>query len=100
MVPTTLGVGVSLVTSAKGNVALAIFLTVGTNVLGVVFIPLWLKLLLTQGVSGVEGVSAHTRCVCAYLCVDDTCAVEEQEEEEEEVLHQRMVVMVAVNHAA
>ena len=34
-VPTTLGIGVSLVRSCKGNEGLALLLTVGTNVLGV-----------------------------------------------------------------
>ncbi|GBF89758.1 BASS family transporter [Raphidocelis subcapitata] len=42
-VPTTLGVGISLVTSAKGNGALAILLTTFTNAVGVALIPLWLK---------------------------------------------------------
>ncbi|KAK9817989.1 hypothetical protein WJX72_005394 [[Myrmecia] bisecta] len=57
VVPTTLGVGVSLVTTAKGNVALAIFLTVATNVLGVVLIPLWLKALLSGGAAGTENLN-------------------------------------------
>ena len=54
IVPTTLGVGVSLVTSASGNVALAIFLTVATNVAGVVLIPLWLRAMFVNGAPGVE----------------------------------------------
>ncbi|KIZ06026.1 hypothetical protein MNEG_1933 [Monoraphidium neglectum] len=54
IVPTTLGVGVSLVTSAKGNVALAILLTVASNVLGVVVIPGWLQATLRVGKGGVE----------------------------------------------
>eukprot|EP00898_Chlorokybus_atmophyticus_P007212 jgi/Chlat1/7492/Chrsp61S07014 len=53
LVPTTLGVGVSLVNSAKGNAALAIFLTVGSNVIGVILIPLWLKALLSGDAAGV-----------------------------------------------
>lgn len=52
-VPTTLGVGVSLVTTAKGNVGLAIFATVASNVLGVLVIPLWLKAMLSSGSGGV-----------------------------------------------
>jgi hypothetical protein len=38
----------------QGNVALAILLTVVTNVLGVAVIPLWLKATLTEGRGGVE----------------------------------------------
>ncbi|KAI8463222.1 MAG: SBF-like CPA transporter family-domain-containing protein [Monoraphidium minutum] len=57
IVPTTLGVGVSLVTSAKGNVALAILLTVATNVLGVIAIPGWLQATLRVGQGGVEDVT-------------------------------------------
>lgn len=52
-VPTTLGVGVSLVTTARGNVGLAIFATVASNVLGVLIIPLWLKAMLSSGSSGI-----------------------------------------------
>ena len=33
LVPTTLGVGVALVNACKGNEAVAILLTVGTNIL-------------------------------------------------------------------
>lgn len=52
-VPTTLGVGFPLVTTARGNVGLAIFATVASNVLGVLGIPLWLKVMLSSGSSGV-----------------------------------------------
>ena len=38
----------------QGNSALAIFLTVATNVLGVLVIPLWLKAILKVGSEGVE----------------------------------------------
>lgn len=41
----------------QGNVALAIFLTVGTNLLGVILIPLWLKALLSSGAPGVEDLN-------------------------------------------
>jgi hypothetical protein len=44
-----LGVGISLIQSAKGNVALAILMTVASNVLGVVIIPGWLKATLSAG---------------------------------------------------
>lgn len=42
-VPTTLGIGVALVVSADGDDAIAVLLTVGTNLLGCVIIPLWMK---------------------------------------------------------
>ena len=42
-VPTTLGIGVALVVSADGDDAVAVLLTVGTNLLGCVIIPPWLK---------------------------------------------------------
>lgn len=45
VVPTTLGVGVALVRSCKGNEGIALLLTVGTNMLGVVTMPLMLKLI-------------------------------------------------------
>ncbi len=44
-VPTTLGVGISLVRSCKGNEALALFLTVVTNIVAIFLMPLWLKAL-------------------------------------------------------
>ncbi len=41
----------------QGNVAQAILLTVGSNVVGVVLIPLWLKAVLTSaGRAGVDGL--------------------------------------------
>lgn len=43
VVPTTLGVGVALVRSAKGNEGIALLLIVGTNLLGVVTMPFMLK---------------------------------------------------------
>jgi sodium/bile acid cotransporter 7 len=45
-VPTTLGVGVALVRSCKGNEAVALLLTVASNMLGIVTMPLMLKMLL------------------------------------------------------
>ncbi len=47
-VPTTLGIGIALVRSCKGNEGLALLLTVGSNLLGVVTIPLWLKALFAS----------------------------------------------------
>jgi sodium/bile acid cotransporter 7 len=46
VVPTTLGVGVALVRSCKGNEAIALLLTVASNMLGIVTMPLMLKMLL------------------------------------------------------
>ncbi|KAG2499005.1 hypothetical protein HYH03_003191 [Edaphochlamys debaryana] len=45
LVPTTLGIGIALVRSCKGNEAIALLLTVGTNMLGVFLMPLWIKFL-------------------------------------------------------
>lgn len=45
-VPTTLGVGVALTTASRGNTALALFLTVCTNLLGTVSVPYLLRLVL------------------------------------------------------
>ncbi|GIL46904.1 hypothetical protein Vafri_3772 [Volvox africanus] len=45
LVPTTLGIGVALVRSCKGNEAIALLLTVATNMVGVLTMPLYLKLL-------------------------------------------------------
>ncbi|EFJ40825.1 hypothetical protein VOLCADRAFT_99308 [Volvox carteri f. nagariensis] len=45
LVPTTLGIGVALVRSCRGNEAIALLLTVGTNMVGVLTMPLYLKLL-------------------------------------------------------
>ncbi|GBF93964.1 sodium Bile acid symporter family [Raphidocelis subcapitata] len=59
IVPTTLGVGISLVTSAKGNVAQSILLTVATNTIGVIAIPLWLKATLQAGKGGVDDVTIN-----------------------------------------
>ena len=46
VVPTTLGVGVALTAASKGNQALALLLTVATNLLGIITVPYELKLLL------------------------------------------------------
>lgn len=46
VVPTTLGVGVALTAASKGNQALALFLTVATNLLGIVTVPYELQLVL------------------------------------------------------
>jgi sodium/bile acid cotransporter 7 len=48
IVPTTLGIGIALVRSAKGNEAIALLLTIVSNVLGVFTMPLWLAALLAD----------------------------------------------------
>jgi sodium/bile acid cotransporter 7 len=48
IVPTTLGIGIALVRSAKGNEAIAVLLTIISNVLGVFTMPLWLAALLAD----------------------------------------------------
>ncbi len=45
LVPTTLGVGIALMRSCKGNEAVALLLTVGTNTLGVFTMPPMLRVL-------------------------------------------------------
>jgi solute carrier family 10 (sodium/bile acid cotransporter), member 7 len=57
-VPTTLGIGVSLVRSCKGNEGLALLLTVVSNLCGVVTIPLWLKALFQD--NDTIGISFDT----------------------------------------
>lgn len=47
-VPTTLGVGVALTHSSKGNVILSLLLTITTNLFGVITIPLMLNLYLNN----------------------------------------------------
>jgi sodium/bile acid cotransporter 7 len=48
IVPTTLGVGVALTAAARGNQALALFLTVVTNLLGIATIPFTLRAVLAD----------------------------------------------------
>ncbi|KAL3156037.1 hypothetical protein ABBQ32_013025 [Trebouxia sp. C0010 RCD-2024] len=62
-VPTTLGVGVSLTAAAKGNQALALFLTVFTNLLGIVTVPFGLKLVL----AGTDTLSVNPARLVASL---------------------------------
>ena len=50
--PTTISSGVALVSTAKGSVALALLLTVTSNLLGVLTVPFMLALLLS-----VDGVA-------------------------------------------
>eukprot|EP00882_Tetradesmus_deserticola_P025204 GHRQ01027667.1.p1 GENE.GHRQ01027667.1~~GHRQ01027667.1.p1 ORF type:complete len:309 (+),score=129.95 GHRQ01027667.1:951-1877(+) len=71
IVPTTLGVGVSLAQSAKGNVGLAIFLTVASNVVGVIFVPLWLKVMLSAGTSGIQDIHINIADIFVKLLLSN-----------------------------
>jgi len=53
-VPTTLTSGVTLVMQANGNYALALMITVTSNVLGVITLPFVLKLILEGVVQGLQ----------------------------------------------
>ena len=52
MMPTTLGVGVALVATARGNQGLAVLLTVGTNMAAILTMPLFLKLVFGSAIGG------------------------------------------------
>ncbi|PNW75313.1 hypothetical protein CHLRE_12g521950v5 [Chlamydomonas reinhardtii] len=54
LVPTTLGIGIALVRSCKGNEAIALLLTVGTNMLGVFLMPPWLRFLFLNYDAGIK----------------------------------------------
>lgn len=48
LVPTTIASGITLVTAARGNAALALMLTIITNVLGVFILPFTVPLVISQ----------------------------------------------------
>mmetsp|Transcript_29402 Transcript_29402/g.40604 ORF Transcript_29402/g.40604 Transcript_29402/m.40604 type:complete len:368 (+) Transcript_29402:174-1277(+) len=56
-VPTTLTSGVSMVGNAKGNTVLALFLTVGSNMLGVVTVPFVLRLVMSNADVTLDAVA-------------------------------------------
>jgi len=58
VVPTTLGVGVALTQASKGNHALSLLLTVGTNMLGTLTVPIGLKTFLgdVKGLGSVDPI--------------------------------------------
>jgi sodium/bile acid cotransporter 7 len=67
-VPTTLGVGVALTTASRGNVALALSLTVATNALGVVTVPYFLRALLQGSAVGyVDAADLATKLALTAL---------------------------------
>lgn len=57
-VPTTLTSGVTLVRNAKGNVALALMLTVCTNLLGVFTVPFYFNAIVSSGPGDLDTGSA------------------------------------------
>ena len=65
VVPTTLGVGVALTAASKGNQALALFLTVVTNLLGIVTVPYELRLIL----SGTGTVTIEPQSLVVKLLI-------------------------------
>ncbi|KAL4859479.1 putative sodium/metabolite cotransporter BASS4 [Chlorella vulgaris] len=67
-VPTTLGVGVSLVRSCGGNEGLALLLTVASNIIGIFSMPLWLKALLGSS-SDLDSVSVDIPDLLARLSI-------------------------------
>lgn len=68
VVPTTLGVGVALTAAARGNQALALLLTVATNLLGIVTVPYELKLiLLGSNVVSVDPSSLVVKLIFTVL---------------------------------
>lgn len=68
VVPTTLGVGVALTAASRGNQALALFLTVVTNLLGIVTVPYTLRLVLANtGAVTVEPQSLVVKLIITVL---------------------------------
>jgi len=53
-VPTTLGVGVALTTASGGNTSVSLFLTVVTNILGILTMPLLLQFVMLGSSAGVR----------------------------------------------
>ncbi|CAG9467676.1 unnamed protein product [Pedinophyceae sp. YPF-701] len=67
VVPTTLTSGVTLVNQAKGNGALALMLTVVTNLLGIVTSPWWLKAIIRGSNSSVDAVDLLLKLLLTIL---------------------------------
>lgn len=68
-VPTTLGIGIALTSTARGNVALCTLLTVATNLVGVFFVPLWLRALLPANPAGLRPGGVNVVGLLARLSV-------------------------------
>lgn len=76
--PLTISVSVTLLARAQlllsrvqGNVGLAIFLTVASNVVGVIFVPLWLKVMLAAGTSGVASLNINIADIFVKLLLSN-----------------------------
>lgn len=67
--PTTLSSGIALTTQARGNVALALLLTVLTNIGGIFTVPFALALLLNPVLQTVGPVELSAADLLAKLCV-------------------------------
>eukprot|EP00668_Euglena_longa_P011724 GGOE01014139.1.p1 GENE.GGOE01014139.1~~GGOE01014139.1.p1 ORF type:complete len:430 (-),score=83.25 GGOE01014139.1:300-1532(-) len=68
VVPTTLGVGVALVSAAKGNQTLALLLTVASNLAGILTVPYELQLILRNSSTvSVDPVDLLIKLVCTVL---------------------------------
>jgi sodium/bile acid cotransporter 7 len=66
--PTTLGVGIVVVAAARGNEALALFLTLCTNILGILTIPFELKLVLQGSRSvAIDVLDLFAKLICTVL---------------------------------
>jgi sodium/bile acid cotransporter 7 len=55
----------------QGNVGLAIFLTVASNVVGVIFVPLWLKVMLSAGTSGIANLNINIADIFVKLLLSN-----------------------------
>jgi len=66
-VPTTLSSGVALVKSAGGNDALALILTVSTNLMGIFTVPYMLKLVLTAADVELDSMQLLTKLMLTLL---------------------------------
>lgn len=64
-VPTTLGVGVALTTAAKGDQGLSLFLTISSNMLGIITVPYLLKVYLGSS----NNVSLDPLSLLVKLCL-------------------------------
>ncbi len=67
--PTTLSSGIALTTQARGNVALALLLTVLTNIGGIFTVPFALALLLNPVLQAIGPVELSAADLLAKLCV-------------------------------
>ena len=69
LVPTTLGIGVALVRSCKGNDSVALLLTVASNILGVFTMPPYLKFLFLNYDLGGLDITVNIPILLAKLVI-------------------------------